>query len=137
THLSRQGYADESTAIDDVIRDLGSAKHAACFATLGIDALFTLLVEANATFFALVQERLKEDAQRPTSATRVRATVERALRAMLARAAALVTLHGDDAAPELIEFVREYNTIAHHYRQALAVERGRHAAKQDDMLIFE
>ncbi|MDR0766581.1 MAG: DUF6261 family protein [Odoribacteraceae bacterium] len=127
--LARKRYEDESAALNDLIRELTSAKFAPHVATLGLGALVTLLAEANAMFFSLVQERHEEEMQRPTVPMKeARAAAEEALRAVLARAEASATLLGLDSNPDLAAFVTEYNLIATHYKQILAVEQGRRKA---------
>ncbi|MDR2413960.1 MAG: DUF6261 family protein [Odoribacteraceae bacterium] len=128
-NLSRKTYNDESAAMDDLIRELKSAKFSVHVTTLGLGALVALLVEANEKFFTLVNERYEEEKQRPTVPMKeARAEVEEALHAVLNRAEAIATLNGVDATPEFAEFVKDYNLIATRYKHLLAIEKGRRKA---------
>ncbi|MDR0765742.1 MAG: DUF6261 family protein [Odoribacteraceae bacterium] len=137
--VARRTYDDESAAIDDVLRELTSATHAADVTTLGLGALVTQLSDANAKFFELMHDRYEEE--RPSASMHEsRVVVETHLNALIARVEASVTLLGLDSNPDLAAFVEEYNRIATRYKHVLAQQQGRRDAareKDDSSLVDE
>jgi hypothetical protein len=133
-NIARQGYNDESAAIDDILREFAMEKNAAFITTLGLGAWVAELAAANARFSDLMHDRYNEEtAQRPAIPMRVaRVAVDEQFHALITRVEAIVALNGIDFTPELSAFVTEYNILAGKYKKILALERGRRAAAKGE-----
>ena len=134
--IPNRPYDDETTAIDDLLRELELPAQAARVTLLAIAPQIANFRAANERFKSLLAERDVEIAQRPKITMKdARAAAEEKLSDMLDRLESIIVLNGIDFSEELEAFVPEYEAITQRYKHILALERGRRkasAAKKED-----
>ncbi|MDR1672866.1 MAG: DUF6261 family protein [Bacteroidales bacterium] len=129
-NIVKKTYDEKTAAIDDLLRELQTSEHLPWITTLGLDEWTERLHTANRAFDSLMSARYSEISQRPViNMKETRTKTDETLRAILDRIEALATIKGIDVyAP----FIREWNAVAERYKNILAQEKGRRAAKQPE-----
>ena len=131
--IPNRPYDDETTAIDDMLREFALPAQVARITSLSIAPQVANFRAANERFKALIDERDSEVAQRPkVSMKEARAAVEEKFSDMIDRLESIIVLHGIDFSEELAAFVPEYEAITQRYKHILALERGRRKAHRVD-----
>ncbi|MDR0544443.1 MAG: DUF6261 family protein [Odoribacteraceae bacterium] len=131
--IPSRSYDDETTAIDDMFRELDLPAQAARVALLSIAPQIANFRAANERFKSLMDERDVEVAQCPAiSMKEARAIADAKLSDMLDRLESIIVLNGIDFSEELAAFVPEYEAITKRYKHILALERGRRKAHHED-----
>jgi hypothetical protein len=122
-NIAAKTLDQETAAIDDLLRELGTSEHSALIAALGLGDWLVELNTENERFKALMQERYEEAAQRPTTRMKTaRTAVDKAWRAIVDRIEALALVNG---VADYEAFVRELNAILERYKNLLAQHQGR------------
>jgi hypothetical protein len=134
--IPKRSYDDETTAIDDLLRELDLPAQTARITLLAIAPQIANFRAANDRFKVLIDERDVEIAQRPKITMKeARAAAEEKLSDMLDRLESIIVLNGIDFSEELEAFVPEYEAITTRYKNILAQEKGRRkasAAKKEE-----
>jgi hypothetical protein len=132
-NLAQRGYSAQTAAIDDVLRELRTTEHLALVTALNLEMWLELLDAENTKFSKLVLARYGEAVNRPNFDMKTaRANMDNALRAVLDRIEAMITLTGITYTPALKPFAAEWNDLATRYKHTLAQEQGRRDAKKDE-----
>ena len=127
--IPKRAYDDETSAIDDLFRELDLPAQAARVALLSVCPQIANFRAANERFKSLMDERDVESSQRPTiSMKAARAVADDKLSDMLDHVESIIVLHGADFTEELAAFILEYEAITKRYKRILALERGRRKA---------
>jgi hypothetical protein len=125
--ISSKTYEDERAAIEDLDRELNTPAHKALVTLLGLGDWLAKLVASNKEFVELMEARNEEVSQRPAARMRsARLVTDKALRAILERIEAQITLYGlTSTSSDYKPFVDEYNALAERFKLTLAQEKGR------------
>jgi hypothetical protein len=127
-NIAAKALDRETAAIDDILRELGTGNYPALVSLLALDDWLSQLHVENEQFKSLMMARYDEVAGRP--AARMRATrieVDKSFRSLTAQIEALAMVNGMAAYEK---FIRELNAIIERYKNILAQEAGRRAAKK-------
>jgi hypothetical protein len=132
-YIARKNYKDESAAIDDLLREVDTTAHKALVTTAGVTEQVEQLRAANKTFLDLEDARLLDITQRPAARMKeARVVLDKALRALIKRVEAQITLYGmTSTSADYAPFVEQWNALVAEFRQFLALEQGRRDAARE------
>jgi hypothetical protein len=117
-NIAAKTFDEETAAIDDLIRELGSGDYPALVATLALEDWLTQLNTENQRFKELMSARYKEVAKRPTTNMReARKKVDKAFLDIIYTIEALVLVNGITAYES---FIKELNAILDRYKNVYA-----------------
>jgi hypothetical protein len=132
--IPKRSYDKETEAIVDLFRELDLPENVARLALLGLAAPVEQFREANNTFITLERQRYDQTTQRHSGLPmkEAREEVQQKFELMFYRLEGIIAMNGIDFSPELSGFVADYNTVAKHYKDVLAIERGRRKAAKEN-----
>ncbi|MDR0544557.1 MAG: DUF6261 family protein [Odoribacteraceae bacterium] len=127
--IPKRAYDKETSAIADLLRELANPVAVARIALLNLTGLVADFKDINDKFVEMAYKRYDEINSRPKVSMReAREEVKEKYDLMLYRLEGVIALNGIDFSEELSGFVSEYNVIATHYKNILAIEKGRRRA---------
>ncbi len=123
--IARLPYDEESAAINTLCNDL-TKNHASDLATLNLEGWVAEAQTRNNNFVSLVSARLTEEAAKTLVRMKgLRAEMDNIYQQIVERINAMITINGDEV---YIEFVKELNMLINHYRDLVALRKGRNEA---------
>jgi hypothetical protein len=132
-NIARKNYKDETSAIDDLARELDTPAHKALVTAAGVDEQVEQLRASNKKFLELEDARLVDITQRPAARMKdARVVLDKALRALIKRVEAQITLYGmTSTSSDYAPFTEQWNALVAEFRQFLALEQGRRDAARE------
>jgi hypothetical protein len=129
-NIAVKTFDQETAAIDDLARELGTPEHSPLIDTLGLGDWLTALNAGNERFKSLMQERYGEMAQRPTTRMKnARTAVDKAWRSLTDRIEALALVNG---MTDYEAFIRDLNVVLERYKNLLAQHQGRNKKSSEE-----
>jgi hypothetical protein len=120
--IVNKSYDEETSAIDDLLRELATPECASAVNVLSLHTWIDQLNDANSRFKGLMQERDVESAQRPQTRMReIRKKVDAAFLQIALQVEALIRVNGMATYEPLIN---ELNALTRRYKHTVAQEAG-------------
>ncbi|MDR0543761.1 MAG: DUF6261 family protein [Odoribacteraceae bacterium] len=130
--IPKRSYDAETEAIIDLFRELDLPENVARVTLLGLTVGVEQFRAINTDFITLTRQRLDQNTQRRgVSMKESREEVQEKFDLMIYRLEGLIALNGLESPGELSGFIKDYNTVARHYKNVLAIERGRRRAAKE------
>jgi hypothetical protein len=121
-NIARKTLDEETSAINDLLRELQTPALAAAVSTLGLNIWLTRLGDENAKFEQLMAQRYTETAEKPSTRMKTaRVAVDKYYVAIVHQIENLA-LTGNT---EVENLVKEMNAVIERFRNILAQERGK------------